>query len=83
MLRNLQNSIKSFLDKKNLEKQIFEPDHPEMFSKPIISKKDDDLVGIMQLMQHHKVYRVYIVDDDGKPIRVISLSDIIRPFLSK
>jgi len=50
-----------------------------IMSKELVScKKDDDISKAQELMAQHQKSRICCVDDDGKLIGVISLSDIAQ-----
>jgi CBS-domain-containing membrane protein len=38
---------------------------------------------VAQRFSEHKIHRLYVVDDDNKPIGIIGLGDFIRLFISK
>eukprot|EP00456_Euglypha_rotunda_P026981 TRINITY_DN2163_c0_g1_i22.p1 TRINITY_DN2163_c0_g1~~TRINITY_DN2163_c0_g1_i22.p1 ORF type:complete len:612 (+),score=106.94 TRINITY_DN2163_c0_g1_i22:120-1955(+) len=50
--------------------------HGGKIPKPITIKKDDTLADIIPLIAKARVHRVWVVDDDGKPSDVVSLTDI-------
>jgi len=50
-----------------------------VMSKELVAcKKDDDIEKAQQLMAQHQKSRICCVDDDGKLVGVISLSDIAQ-----
>jgi len=48
--------------------------------KPVVAKRDESLQNVMQKARENKVHRVYVVDDQSKPLYVLSLSDMIDQF---
>jgi len=49
------------------------PNHP----KPVTCSESDKVVDAMTKMSKSGVYRIYCVDENQKPIRVITLTDIV------
>jgi CBS domain-containing protein len=51
----------------------------EAMSKPLIAcSARDDLETAEQLMCRHRVRRIPIIDDDGRPVGIVSLGDLVR-----
>jgi len=49
--------------------------------EPVTVRADDTLETVINITTNKKIHRVYLVDNDFKPIGVISLGDIIRAFV--
>jgi CBS domain-containing protein len=48
--------------------------------EPVTVTKDAELADIMRLVVEKKIHRVWVSSDQGFPIGVVTLSDIIRVF---
>jgi len=80
MIHDLYQPIKNFLNiREDIKDRVMLADKPEY--KPISVSAHDNLESSMLKCLENKVHRVFIQDDKGKPIGVISLSDMIRQFL--
>jgi CBS domain-containing protein len=55
--------------------------HGEKIPAPLTIKKTDTLSDIIPQVAKARVHRVWIVGDDGKPLGVLSLTDIINAVL--
>eukprot|EP00004_Rigifila_ramosa_P018790 TRINITY_DN4714_c0_g1_i2.p4 TRINITY_DN4714_c0_g1~~TRINITY_DN4714_c0_g1_i2.p4 ORF type:complete len:205 (-),score=47.96 TRINITY_DN4714_c0_g1_i2:49-663(-) len=44
---------------------------------PITCTADETLATIVKRLAHHKAHRIFVVDHAGKPVGVVSLSDIL------
>jgi CBS domain-containing protein len=47
-------------------------------NQPIYLRPDEDLARARELMQQHKVQRILVCDEQGKPVGVVSLQDLAR-----
>eukprot|EP01111_Echinosteliopsis_oligospora_P018937 TRINITY_DN8935_c0_g1_i1.p1 TRINITY_DN8935_c0_g1~~TRINITY_DN8935_c0_g1_i1.p1 ORF type:complete len:360 (-),score=35.19 TRINITY_DN8935_c0_g1_i1:9-1088(-) len=66
---NLHLPIKSFLEK---GKKYF------MRRMDIITASpSDSIYQTIQKLQHHRIHRIFLTSQDGKPVRVLSLSDLL------
>lgn len=45
-----------------------------------ILQANDQLGAVMQKMDAAKIHRIYVADSEGKPMRVLALSDILNRF---
>jgi CBS domain-containing protein len=50
---------------------------------PITVQPNDTLEAVMKTIVENKIHRVYLVDDNSKPVGVISLGDIIAALFGK
>lgn len=41
-------------------------------------KPDDDMLVALRIMLHHKVHHVYVLDDQNKPVGIVSCIDILK-----
>jgi 5'-AMP-activated protein kinase regulatory gamma subunit len=83
-LQHLQEPIESFLDWKKSEHQgwleWFFGSTKESRFQPIVVKETDSMESVMEKCNKTKIHRVYVVDEQQKPLYVISLSDILAQF---
>lgn len=49
----------------------------------VICKPSDTLETVIKTLVFSRIHRIYVVDDDGKPLRVVSLSNILRKFVKE
>jgi len=75
-LNDLQNPIEDFLN--NKQSKIFAKGQHQF--KPVVARPDEALQNVMQKARENKVHRVYVVDDQFKPLYALSLSDLIGQF---
>lgn len=60
--------------------------HPvsAVMTHPVITcDADTSLTVLMQMMSHSKIRHLPVVDDDDKPIGIISINDILQPHLAE
>jgi len=50
---------------------------------PIVVRPDDLLDTVMEKLKMHKIHRVYIVNEDGEPVGVVALKDILELLVRK
>jgi len=50
------------------------------YKEPVVAKKSDTLDSVVQKILTSSIHRVWLVNDENKPIGVVSLSDIISRF---
>jgi len=80
IIHDLYQPIKKFLNiRKDMKDRVMMMDLPEC--KPIaVSSMDTLETSLIKCLDSH-IHRVFIQDNKGKPVGVISLSDIIRQFV--
>jgi len=80
IIHDLYQPIKKFLNiRKDIKDRVMMMDLPEC--KPIAVSSTDTLeTSLIKCLDSH-IHRVFIQDNKGKPVGVISLSDIIRQFV--
>eukprot|EP01133_Synstelium_polycarpum_P007977 gene7977-9372_t len=76
IFENLYLSVGEFISKVRM--QDYKAVHPS-----ICSSMDEPLQKLITRMAAAKIHRVYILDDDRKPIGVISLHDILEKILEQ
>ena len=50
---------------------------------PIFCHSNDTFGYVIKTLEHYRVHRLYIVDDEKKPIGVVSLHDILQEVLKQ
>jgi CBS domain-containing protein len=45
---------------------------------PVVCKSTDSLEKVINTIQYYRIHRIYVVDDAGKPIGVVSLYDLLQ-----
>jgi len=70
-LRFLGASVTQFLKVMNASRL-----HPSSLT-PIVCSKDDTLLSVLDKVVNFSIHRVWIVDEEKKPIGVVSLTDIL------
>jgi len=48
----------------------------------VSAKMNDTLEQVIQKLVEHKIHRLYVIDDDHKPVGVISLKDILMEIIT-
>jgi len=76
---NLGTSTESFKDTATLNKRV----HQIMTRNPIVLHADADVFDAIDLFNQHRISCLPVVDDDFKPIGVISWRDILRELGTK
>jgi len=56
--------------------------HHGMVVEPVTVRKDAELGDVMRLVVEHHIHRVWVSNDQGFPIGVVTLSDILAVFAS-
>jgi CBS domain-containing protein len=58
-------------------------EYPKTPTEPVYASKDDTLYSVVEKMATLHIHRVYVVDDNTHPIRVITQVDVLREILDK
>jgi len=45
---------------------------------PVVCKEDDTLETVVNRLTYFKIHRLYVVNEDGQPLRIISIQDILQ-----
>lgn len=72
----LSEKVMDFLANEKLD---YPKDSPE---GPIAVKANETIENVIKILSDRGIHRVYIVDDNHKPIGVASLTDILREIIS-
>jgi len=70
MFHQLNESLEDFLSSRMTENTL-----------PIVATEEDSLGSIIQRCVENNVHRIYVIDNQRKPVFVISLSDILSQFI--
>jgi len=82
LIHDLYQPLKQFMNiRSTLAEKIMKSGTPKF--EPISVKETDTLEKAISLIVEHKIHRIYTVDGEGKPIHVLSLSDILTMFLKE
>ncbi len=73
-----QEHILEAMDPENPEKVLDLPVEEIMDEEPAIVDPEDDLRTVLKLMRDENVTRVFIVSCEGRPVGVVSLTDVLR-----
>jgi len=74
----LHQTVKNFLLKVRKENDETGGDRPRTV---VTVKSQDTLETVLKKLSEHKIHRVFIIDDNKKPLGVISLKDVVREIL--
>jgi len=82
LLLELTHPIEEFLTppKEGLLSWFFGSGRKGRLFEPIVVKPGDTLQEVMEKCATNKIHRVYVVDNSGRPLYVVSLGDIIAQF---
>ncbi len=73
-----QEHILEAMDPENPEEVLDLPVEEVMDEEPAIVDPEDDLKTVLKLMKDEGVTRVFIVSCEGRPVGVVSLTDVLR-----
>lgn len=76
---NLGTMVTTYRDLATLNKRV----HQIMTRKPITIKADDSVSDAAVLFNTHRISCLPVVDDDFRPVGIISLHDLIKTMLPK
>jgi len=75
----LYQTVHNFLQKVRQENNEKSGDRPRTI---VTVKPNDTLETVIKRLKEHKIHRVYIVDDNKKPIGIISLKDVLKEIIT-
>jgi CBS domain-containing protein len=80
MFWRLFETVKNFIQKLKIgPHETMETDRP----RTIVSvKSDDTLEDVLKKLSEHRIHRIFVVDDEKKPIGCISLKDLLFEIIS-
>jgi CBS domain-containing protein len=76
LLQDLHNTVRHFLNIESVNKK-------RKGHRPIVALVEDTLGEAIEQAEEYQIHRLYVVDDAGHPIAVLSLSDMIDLLISK
>ncbi len=73
-----QEHVLRAMDPENPTEVMEKPVEEIMDEEPAIVDPEDDLKTVLELMKEEDVTRVFIVSCEGRPVGVVSLTDVLK-----
>jgi len=86
-MRSLYEEIiheQSFDANSRVETPLFRKRISDIMSTPVVTcRVDDSVVSVSKLMEHKKISAVFVVDNESRPVGVITTADLVHKIIAR